>query len=267
MSAYSSLILLIIIMIASISVVAYSNYMVEKAKKTTLKVEKMKIYAEELEDVVLTLDSICEKRVIPKLINDAIIEHYLAMIDIAPQAGYLQAGLSNAQARAEAMSDNFMPRKINRACQSDAQIARYHAYLNEAQLILKQQKHEGKITAQDLEEMTLDIQWLKLQVTVITHIVQGHIAYTKQEASSARSFYKKAQNELLSSPHPDKRRQQMIDQLSAILSDKRRSLDEELMPETESNPDEQTDSNIDPPSNAAPQAVSQEDASLSADKS
>ena len=58
-------------------IVAYSNYQVEKNKKTTYRLEKMKIRVEELEDVVLVLDTLCEKRIIPKLINDEIIEHYV----------------------------------------------------------------------------------------------------------------------------------------------------------------------------------------------
>lgn len=237
MSPFASLILLIFIAALSIGIVAYSNYQVEKNKKTTYRLERMKIRVEELEDVVLVLDSLCEKRMIPKLINDEIIEHYELMTHINPKAGYLQAGLSNSQLRANELLDESAHREISRVCKSDAQIARYQAYLAEALAILRKHHTEGKISGSELQDFTLDIEWLQLQVKVISNIVQGHKAYTKQDILTANGFYKKAQSELMKSSHPDERRHQMISQMADLLFGRRKSLDPELMPETEFNPD------------------------------
>jgi hypothetical protein len=237
MDAFSSLILLILIAALSMSIVAYSNYLVEKKKRTTLRLESMKIRVEELEDVVLILDGLCEKRAIPKLINDEIIHLYDMMIEINPKAGYLQAGLSNAQVRSNELSDESAHRSISRVCKSDAQIARFNAYLAEALTIIRKQHTEGKTTGQEIQNFTLEIQWLQLQIKVITNIVQGHKAYAKQNVLGANAFYKKAQSDLLQTSHPDQRRHQMISQMAEILHGHRKFLDVELMPEAEFNPE------------------------------
>jgi hypothetical protein len=237
MDAFSSLILLILIAALSMSLVAYSNYLVEKKKRTTLKLESMKIRVEELEDVVLILDGLCEKRAIPKLVNDEIIHFYDMMIEINPKAGYLLAGLSNAQMRSNELSDESAHRSTSRVCKSDAQIARYNAYLGEALNILRKQHTEGKTTGQEMQDFTLEIQWLQLQVKVISNIVQGHKAYAKQNILGANAFYKKAQSDLLQASHPDPRRHKMISQMAEILHGHRKFLDTELMPEAEFNPE------------------------------
>lgn len=241
MTAFASLILLIGIAVLSMTLVAYSNYLVARKKEAALKLEKMKVRVEELEDVVLVLDGICEKRVIPKLVNDEIIENYDKMIQINPKAGYLNAGLSNAQIRSNELSDESSYRHISRACKSDAQIARYQAYLSEALLILRKQHTEGRVSAKEIQDFSLEIEWLQLQIKVISNIVEGHKAYAKQDVLSANAFYKKAQNELLRSSHPDERRHAMISQVADVLFGRRKSLDPELMPETEFNPDIETD--------------------------
>jgi len=241
MSAFASLIVLIVIATLSMAVVAYSNFLVEQKRKTTFRLEKMKIRVEELEDIVLVLDTLCEKRAIPKLINDEIIEYYHKMTNIDPKAAYLKAGLSSANIRSNELSDESARREISRICKSDAQIARYNAYLNEALQILRKQHTEGKIASQEIQDFALEIEWLQLQTKVISNIVQGHKAYSKQDILSANGFYKKAQNELLKSSHPDERRHQMINQMADILFGRRKCLDPELMPETEFNPENDVD--------------------------
>ena len=237
MSAFASLILFIIIAITSMSVVAYTNYKVEQTKKVRQRLQKYKIRVEELEDVVLALDQICETRLITKLINDEVIDIYDNMIELDPQAGYLKAGRSNAKVRSEELSDQAAPRSLSRLCNSDAQIARLQAYLNEACNILKKQHNHGKISPMELQDFTQELEWLYLQVYVVSNIAQGHKAYTKQDILTANAFYKKAQSELMRSGHPDERRHKMIKQLADVLFGRRKSLDSELMPEDEFNPE------------------------------
>jgi hypothetical protein len=238
MTAFTSLILLIAIAALAMSVVAYSNYLVAKAKQIALKLEKMKVRVEELEDVVLVLDGLCESRIIPKLVNDEILSHYESMIEIDDKAAYLKAGLSNAEVRAQELSDDSSPRYLSRVCKSDAQMARYQTYLSESLNILRRQHMAGKTSNQDMQSLTLEINWLQLQVKVISNIVQGHKAYAKNGVIAANGFYKKAQTELLKSSHPDPRRKEMINQMADLLFGRRKSLDVHLMPETDFNPDD-----------------------------
>jgi hypothetical protein len=238
MNAFTSLLLLIAIAALSMGVVAYSNHLVAKAKKTVFRLEKMKVRVEELEDVVLVLDGLCEKRIIPKLINDEIINNYEMMIEIDIKATYLKAGLNNAEARAAELSNESSPRHISRACKSDAQIARYQVYLGESLEILRRQHMNSKFSNQDLQAFNSEINWLQLQIKVISNIVQGHKAYAQHGVLRANGFYKRAQNELLKSSHPDPRRTKMITQMTDVLFGRRKSLDADLMPETDFNPDE-----------------------------
>ncbi|MBX2807386.1 MAG: hypothetical protein KTR20_02050 [Cellvibrionaceae bacterium] len=236
MTAFASLIFFIIIAVLSMSLVAYSNYKVEQAKQLNARLQKYKNRVEELEDIVLALDQLCEKRIIPKLINDEVMELYETMIELDPKTGYLQAGYSNAKMRSDELSDESVERNISRMCNSDAQIARMQAYLNEAVLILRKQHNQGKVSAGELQSFTLDIEWLYLQVNVISNIGQGHKAYSRQDILTANAFYKKAQADLVRSNHPDERRHKMIKQMTEILFARRKALDTELMPEDEFNP-------------------------------
>lgn len=219
------------------SVVAYANYKVDQAKNIRNRLHKHKVHTEELEDVVLALDQLCENRLIPKLVNDEVIETYKIMTELDPKAGYLKAGLSNAKARSDELSDLTTPRIVSRLCNSDAQIARLQAYLNEANTIVRKQHSQGKISSVEVQDIVLEIEWLHLMVSVISNIAQGHKSYNRHDVLAANAFYKKAQTELIRSGHPYDRRHQMIKQLADVLFGRRRSLDTELMPEDEFNPD------------------------------
>ena len=236
MTAFASLILLIFIAVLSMSVVAYSNFQVEKAKHARYTLNKKRTRAEELEEVVLCLDQICDNRMIPKLVNDEVVTLYDIMIGLNPKANYLEAGLSNAKMRSNDFNEPAT-HQTNRVCQSDAQIARAQAYLIETLTILKKQYNENKLSTTDLQHLSAEVEWLHLQVSVISTIAQGHKAYNRHDILTANAFYKKAQSELMRSGHPDKRRHKMIKQLADILFGRRKSLDKELMPEDDYNPD------------------------------
>jgi hypothetical protein len=241
MSALASLILFVFIAVISMAAVAYANYKVDGAKLVRQRLQKFRNRAEELEDIVMALDQMTENRGIPKLINDEVIEIYEEMIALDLKAGYLQAGLSNAKIRSEELSNESATRHTSRLCNSDAQIARLQAYLKEASSIVRKQHAIGKITTTELQEYVDELDWLHLQVYVVSNIVQGHKAYSRQDVLTANAFYKKAQAELMRSGHPDERRHKMIKQLADILFGRRKSIDSELMPEDEFNPDNFSD--------------------------
>jgi len=238
MSAFTSLIILIAIAALSMGVVAYSNYQEVKKKQTNQLLEKMKRRAEEIEDIVITLDKLCETRRIPRLMNNEVVAHYEAMLQLNPEASYLRAGLSNAQLRSNEFEKEPTDRFVSRVCKSDAEIARNIAYLDETLAILQAHHVDEKISNKQLNDVTEEMEWLRLQLKVVNYIVQGHKAYIKEDTLSANAFYEQAQAALKQSSHPDERRDKMINQLSEILSGQRRFLDPALMPEKEFNPDE-----------------------------
>ncbi len=238
MSAFTSLTVLIIIAALAMSLVAYSNYKVEQAKRIRHRLQKLRYRAEELEDMVLALDQVCESRMICKFVNDDIIALYETMIEIDSNAGYLKAGHANAKIRSDELSQYNRERKISRICNSDAHIARLRAYINEANRIIRTQHTQGKISTTELQSFSKELEWLHLQIYVISNIVQGHKAYSKQDLLTANAFYKKAQDELMKSGLNDERRDEMIKQITDLIYGRRKSIDEELMPETEYNPED-----------------------------
>lgn len=236
MSAFASLLLFIFVALLSMCVVAYSNFKVEQNKKIRIKVQHHKAKIEQLEDIVIVLERLCSNKMITTFVNDDIIEIYEEMVELSPKAPYIKAGYSNAKMRSDILSDDSHPKQINRICTSDAQIARCRAYFQETLTILKKQNADGKFSATELQEFINELEWLDLQVFVITNIAEGHKAYTRNDILKANGFYKKAQTELLNSGHPDKRRHEMIKQIADILFGRRRFLDKSLMPEDEFNP-------------------------------
>lgn len=237
MSAFFSLILFTIIAAISMAIVAYMNFKVEKDYMRREKLRLLKIHLEELEDMVIILDSLCENRAIPRLVNDEIVDLYHQMIELDPKAAYLQAGQTIAQTRSQELADESAERSLSRLCHSDSQMAKMKHYCQQAIKLLNQQHGKGHISMTELQAFTQELKWVVLQVDVISYIAHGHKAYIKNDVLTANAFYKKAQTALLRSNHPDERRSRMIKQVADILFGRRKSLDEDLMPEIEFNPD------------------------------
>ena len=240
MSTFASLILLFFIAVLAMCVVAYGNYRVEQNRKARIKLQNLKTKIEQVEDIVRVLEKLCDNKMITTFINDDVIELYEEMMELSPKALHIKAGHTNAKIRSDILSEGSYPQQINRICNSDAQIARCRAYLREAANILRRQQSEGKFSTTEVQEFVQQLNWLHLQIFVVTNIVEGHKAFTRGDVLKANAFYKKAQAALVSSGHPDERRQQMSNQLTDILFGRRRAIDKQLMPEDEFNP-------VDPP--------------------
>lgn len=235
-SAFTSLIFFIIIATTAMSIVAYANYKTQQAKKIRLQLQRLKFKTEELENVALSLDSICENRHIAKLVNDEVVDRYEYMLELDPKATFLKPGYNNAKMRQEELSRESSTRKVTSLCESDSQIARYHAYLNEGVNVIRKQHSKNRISTTEMGALIDQLRWSSLMIDVISNIAQGHKAYVNQDILSANSFYKIAQSELMRSSHPDPRRQEMIRQLADVLFGRRRALDTNLMPDDQYNP-------------------------------
>jgi hypothetical protein len=81
-----------------------------------------------------------------------------------------------------------------------------------------------------------ELAWSHIVIKVFTYIGQGHRAMSKNDILSAHAFYKKAQQILSKSTHTNPDRHTMIKEISEMLANKRKSLSENLMPETHMNP-------------------------------
>lgn len=238
MSSLSILVILCTLAIGSLITVSAINQRELKAKHIRQKLGQLKMRVDDLEELVINLDQLVETRAIPKIINDEVIDMVSAMLELDTSARYLEATLINARKRAEELSDDGLKRDISRLKESDAQIAKSQHMLNEAGRVLRNQRSQGRITLAELETFISELSWVHLMVNVISYIGQGHKAINRGDFLSAQAFYKKAQQNLIQSPHADPRRHRMIKELGEILNNRRKSISLDLMAEAFYNPEE-----------------------------
>ncbi len=226
--------LIILCSIALFSLVAVSviNQREIKARHKRTKLRSLKVQLENMEDLVIKLDQMLESRVIPRLINDEIIDLTIGMIRLDSSASYLQASLANAEQRSDELHDEGAYREISRMLDSDAQIARHQYALNEAGLILKRLYAREKINLAELETFLLELSWCHLMIETVSIIGQGQRSKKRRDPVSAQSFYKRARQSLTNSTHTDPRRHRLIKELSEMINNKRDTLSQDLMHET-----------------------------------
>lgn len=238
--ALASLIFFLFLAAGSLVTVSMINKKEKHQRIVRHRLNTMKLRVEELEELVLEIELLVETRAIPSLINEEIITMLEAMIDLDEQATYLNASLSSARSRAETLNDESEEKPIDRLKESDAQIAKARRSLEEGAKVLRQQQQKGRIDLSEMNSFIEELSWANLMVETITFVGQGHKALNRSDVLSAHAFYKKAQQVLMQTGHPDQRRHRMIKELSEMLSGMRRSISEDLMPENQFNPDEST---------------------------
>lgn len=238
MSALAFLILFIVLAIGSLGVVSYINEKERRQKLVRHKLNRVKLRANELEELVVELDQIVETRAIPRLINEEIIEMLASVKDGNEHAMFLQANYQTAIARHDVLSDETKDKAYDRLMESDKQIAQAQNHLQEAAKIIRKQQGNGKLSLEEMNTFIEELAWSHLTIEAVTYIGQGHKAINRNDVLSAHAFYKKAQQLLANSAHTNPQRHRMIKELSEIMSGRRKIISEEMMPETQYNPGE-----------------------------
>ncbi len=237
MSVFASLILFCALAITSLIAVSWVNEREKRQRILTKKLKQMRHQVGTTEELIIEIEQMVESRAIAKLLNDEIIDMIQAMKAANPESGYLEASYQTAIARTETLNDESVPIALDRIKDSDAQIARAQKTLEEAAVILRRQQASGKLSFEEMNAFLSELSWGHLMIEVVTHVGQGHKAQRRQDVLSSHAFYKKAQQLLMKSNHPDKRRHRFIKELSEILANKRTAISVDIMPETHLNPD------------------------------
>ncbi|WP_439134162.1 hypothetical protein [Pseudomaricurvus sp.] len=243
MSPLSYLVIFCALAVGSLVVVSIVNERENRQRILKQKLRQMRFQVQDMEELVLEVNQLTEKPMIAKLLNDEILERVLAMKEANPDAGHLQASHQTALARLQEFENpsTLSDRPpIDRLRNSDAQIARSQRALEEAGIIIKRQQNRGKITLEDMNLLLLELNWAHLMIGVISHVGQGHKAIRRRDLLSAHAFYKKAQQLLIQSSHPDTRRHEFIKEVSEMLNNNRSAISPRLMPETHLNPGEES---------------------------
>lgn len=240
MSSLSYLIIFCALAAGALAVVSIVNEKENRRRILQQKLRHMRFQVQDTEELVLEINQLVESRIIAKLLNDEILEMVLAMKQAHPDAGYLNASHQTALARLEEYQDQTRsPQRpfLDRLKNSDAQIARSKRHVEEAGLILRRQQSNGKLSLEEMNPLLAELRWAHLMIDVISYIGQGHKAMRRRDLLSAHAFYKKAQQTLIQSSLPDKRRHEFIKEISEVLNNKRSVISSHLMPETQVNPE------------------------------
>ncbi|WP_246438989.1 hypothetical protein [Teredinibacter franksiae] len=202
----------------------------------------MKRRIDELEELAATVDTLTESPSIAEHINDEAIEMIGAMMRLEPNSQTLSVTLQNAEQLADTYRNHSRPREIYRLQRSDAGIARTLYMLNDTGRILRKRQAAGKLDIAQMESLILELSWTHIMVGVVSNVAQGHQSLNRGDVLKAYAFYKKAQQVAMQSSNSDDKRQELIKELSDMLSNKRKALSPSLMPEAEFNPTKDTES-------------------------
>ena len=236
MSDSELLIIFLALAFASLFIVSYVNRQQTRKRLVNSKFNQLKRLASDYVETGLIIESLLESPNILKVVNNEVIQIIHKMQQLNPDSPFIAIGLENAEFRRDELENPEYTMPINRAMDSDASVARAQSALTEAAKIVRNQQTHGQIELGEMEMYIRDLSWAYMMVSVITLIGQGHKATNRADILRAHAFYKKALEKATQSGHKEERQDQLISEIGEILSNRRKALSIELMPETHLNP-------------------------------
>ncbi len=236
MSNVTIVVIFLFMTFLSLSLVSIVNRRQMRARLISQKITQIKRRVAELEEFAAILDTLVENPEIAQAICEEAIDLIQTMLQLSPESHYLEANMNTAQQLYDQFSDPHRSREIYRLQESDATIARSLYVLNEAGRVLRKRQTKGTIELSQMEAYIQDLSWAHLMVSVVSHVGQGHKAYNKGDVLKAHAFYKKAQQVALQTNNGNEKRHQLVKEISEMMSNKRRYLSHNIMPETDYNP-------------------------------
>ncbi|PUA29834.1 MAG: hypothetical protein B0W54_04570 [Cellvibrio sp. 79] len=223
------IVVLVFLMLVTLIAVSVINRMQQRQRERRLQQRRLRIQAEELSEVVASLEQTIPNRIITKHINDMIIglqQQMLALEDKNPQ--HIEATIHKSELYSEELLNPQTRPQLSYQRESDAQIAKTQLHLNEAMHLITQLAARGVINEVELDAYLAELRWAYLMVSVMSYIGQGEKSMAISDRFSAQAFYRKAQQLLMESMHQDPRRLKMIKELSEMVDGDRVSLSREL---------------------------------------
>lgn len=234
----TTILVLFLLMVIALLLVGLADRWQTRRRQSMLREKRLRLQLQELEAILEQTETALPSRDIARQINAEILRLLEEMRQLSPNnSRYVDSRLNRAEEREGAWDREPPTRKVNRLRDSDAQIAHSQACLKHAGQVLRHRHIRGYLSAEELEVYLQDLGWSQMMVSVVSLIAQGHKALARGGRLAALSFYKKAQNLLAGYGESDSRRAAMIQQLNEIITGERKALSQELMPETEYNPE------------------------------
>jgi len=208
----------ILIIGISLALVAVVNRVQTQKKVLRLKIQQIRRRIDELGDINASLDSLLESTLVPRLINEEIMDLIHSVLNLDPSAEHLiDPMLSHSKEKAAAYDNGQRTHPLDRIQHSDAAIAKQQYVLSEAAKVVRRHHKIGRIQESELDAHITELMWGHLMVSVISNIAQGHIAIKRKDVSTSQSYYRKAQSLLLNTSLSDDRRQRFIREVKEMM--------------------------------------------------
>ena len=236
MSTVAIIVLLLTLAVMSLFVVNFVNSRETRRRLVTQKITSLRRRIAELEEMSASLEPLLESTQIPRAINDEIIVLIETIMKLDPSNEYMKPTLEAAKTLSSDLALEKRSCQLMRALSSDAQVARCKFQLNEAARLVRRNQLAGRIDALEADTFIKELSWALMMIEVITYVNQGHVSIKQNDVLKAYGYYKHAQQTLIANPHSDQRRHRLIREVSDMLTNRRKALSEDLMPETANNP-------------------------------
>ncbi|MFT7560896.1 MAG: hypothetical protein ACI93R_002819 [Flavobacteriales bacterium] len=218
--------------LAGVSIV---NARQTRARLVSQKITQLKRRISELDEISLGIESLVTTTTPSRVVLEELYDTIQGMVQLDHDNQSLQTALSTAKKRLSEIKTRSKPDILYRLMASDASIAKAQYQISEAARIIRKRQATGRVEISEMNNLIGELSWANLMIVVITLTGQGHKAVRSGEVLKACAFYKKAQQAAMESTLGDERRHQFVRELTEILSNKRKNLSLQLMPETEFN--------------------------------
>lgn len=248
MSNVSLIILCLVLVGIALLIVSFINAQQMRKRLINQKLAQLKRKVIEMDELTAATETLTGSTSIAKVMLEETIDMLRGMQQLSPDSQAVELQIETAMQRMNEVSTTDYRCVINRLMESDAAIARAQYLLGEAGRILRKRQNQNKIELALMTAHIEELAWAHLMVGVITLIGQGHKAVRRGDILRAHAFYKKAQEATKGSTLADNRRHTLIKQIADLMSNNRKSISTDLMPETQYNPE-------DAPPGASPSAT------------
>lgn len=225
------IVILLLITFGALVVVSIVNNIQQQQRMRRLQQRRLRIQVDELHEMLSCLEHTLINPAIAKLVNEAIIDILHQILNLEDKnTEYIETAIRKAEAHSELLARPTHVPLVRYQQDSDAQIAKTQLLLGETISFLPHLAAQGKISEAELDVYLSDVQWAKLMVPTMSFIAQGDKSMGISDRFTAQAFYRKAQQVLMESMHPDPRRLRMIKELSEMIDGSRQSLSREFKP-------------------------------------
>ncbi|WP_111641939.1 hypothetical protein [Marinimicrobium alkaliphilum] len=234
------MLLLAILFVTIIGALALVNYVDQRharVRAIRARLTRLRYEVEDLEETLECLENILPERQVAWHVNQEILRLLNTMLNQEPgNTSPIQTSIEKAEERAQRLADGRRKPRVGYARNSDAKIAQAQHYLNKAATVIRRRQSRDELDLEQQETFLRELTWASLMVSVASFVNQGNKAVRRNDSMSAHAFFKKAQGMLIGSPHPNPERMRLIRELGELMSGRRTTISEDLLPQDDPQP-------------------------------